>query len=516
MQKAAVEDGEVGTPVAAAQKTSDLRLRLERLEEEHRALLEHVPDALVMVLDADLRYVRINRTMAALGWKAEEVVGRHVDEVLRDRPEVCARHRAALAGEAQSLDYTSLNGERTFWLQIFPLRSGSEIFGVMAIAQDVTDRAEAGRQLREATEEFESAFHYSAIGMALVDLDGRWLKVNKSVCELVGYEERELLELSFQDITHPSDLDADLAFTEQLVAGEIDAYQMEKRYIRKDGSIIPVLLSVSVVRDEHGVPVRFVSQIQDRTNDVHSRELENELAERRLADSLNVLAGGVAHDFNNLLVGILGHTSMALGEVPEGSPVRRHLEQVEASARAVAAVTDQMLAFSGNAWRDLADVDLREHAHEVHDGYKDSVDGITVQLSNALELPLVRADRAQLRRITGNLIDNALEALGAGGGTISISTGSLHVTRAALDSYSIGVSAEPGFFAYLDVADDGAGMSVDVRRRMFEPFFSTKFQGRGLGLAAVDGLVRGHGGAIAVQSAPGSGTRVRVLLPAAA
>jgi signal transduction histidine kinase len=229
-----------------------------------------------------------------------------------------------------------------------------------------------------------------------------------------------------------------------------------------------------------------------------------------------VLAGGVAHDFNNLLVGILGHTSMALGEAAEGSAIHRHLEQIESSARAVAAITDQMLAFSGNAWRELDDVDLGEHARELHDRFRTARASVTVQLSVAPQVPRARADLGQLRRITANLVDNALEALGEAGGTVSISTGALHVTRMALDSYSIGAGATPGLFAYLDVADDGAGMSEDVRQRMFEPFFTTKFQGRGLGLAAVEGLVRGHGGAIAVHSTPGSGTRVRVLFPAAA
>jgi two-component system cell cycle sensor histidine kinase/response regulator CckA len=386
----------------------------------------------------------------------------------------------------------------------------------MAIAQDVTARTETERQLREATKEFESAFHYSAIGMALVGVDGSWLKVNKSVCDLVGYEEHELLALSFQDITHPSDLDADLALLTSVLTGEIDTYQMEKRYIRKDGTIVPVLLSVSVVRDEHGAVERFISQIQDRTNDVQRRELEKELAERRRADSLNVLAGGVAHDFNNLLVGILGHTSMALGEAAPGSPIRRHLEQIESSARAVAAVTDQMLAYSGNAWQELTDVDLGRHARELHERFGSVAAGVEVHISTAPDVPVVRADLGQLRRITANLLDNAFEALGPAGGTVSIATGALHVTRMALDSYSVGTEAVPGLYAYLDVADDGAGMTEDIRHRMFEPFFTTKFQGRGLGLAAVDGLVRGHGGAIAVHSAPGAGTRVRVLLPAAA
>jgi PAS domain S-box-containing protein len=375
---------------------------------------------------------------------------------------------------------------------------------------------EEQRQLREANDEFESAFRHAAIGMSLVSLDGHWLKVNQSLCDLVGFTEEELLARSFQDITHPEDLREDLDYVEQLIAGEIDAYQMEKRYIRKDGSVVPVLLSVSLVRDRDGVPARFVSQIQDRTSDVQRRALELELSERRRADALNVLAGGVAHDFNNLLVGILGHTSLALGDLPEGSSTRHHLQEVESSARQIAALTDQMLAFSGNAWRELADIELGEFAREVCDELRAERGDVTVQLSAAPDVPAVRADPSQLRRITSSLLDNAVEALDASDGTVSISTGTVHLTRSALDSYSVGAEAAPGLFAYVEVADDGCGMTEEVRSRMLEPFFTTKFQGRGLGLAAVDGLVRGHRGALAVQSVPGVGTKVRVLLPASA
>jgi two-component system cell cycle sensor histidine kinase/response regulator CckA len=371
-------------------------------------------------------------------------------------------------------------------------------------------------RLREANDEFESAFRYAAIGMSIVALDGRWLKVNKSLCDLVGFSEDELLGLSFQEITHPEDLEEDLGHIEQLIAGEIDAYQMEKRYIRKDGSVVPVLLSVSLVRDRDGAPARFVSQIQDRTSDVQRRTLELELSERRRADALNVLAGGVAHDFNNLLVGILGHTSLALGDLPEGSSTRHHLQEVESSARQIAALTDQMLAFSGNAWRELADIELGEFAREMCDELRAAHSEVTVQLSAAPNVPAVRVDPAQLRRITSSLLDNAVEALDATEGTVSISTGTVHLTRSALDSYSVGAEAAPGPFAYVEVADDGCGMTEEVRSRMLEPFFTTKFQGRGLGLAAVDGLIRGHRGALAVQSVPGVGTKVRVLLPAAA
>lgn len=123
---------------------------------------------------------------------------------------------------------------------------------------------------------FQSAFEYAAIGMALVAPDGKWLRVNQSICEITGYSERELLERSFQDITHPDDLDLDLANVDKMLAGEIDSYQMEKRYFHKNGEIVWVLLSVSLVRDEENRPRFFISQIQDITS---RKESERQLGE---------------------------------------------------------------------------------------------------------------------------------------------------------------------------------------------------------------------------------------------
>src|SRR5579875_434256 len=117
-----------------------------------------------------------------------------------------------------------------------------------------TDEIQAEEALRESQERFQRAFDHAAIGMALVAPDGRWLQVNRSICELVGYSEEELLSLTFQDLTHPEDLDADLKYVQQMLDRKIDTYQMEKRYIRKDGEIVWILLSVSLVSDPHGQP----------------------------------------------------------------------------------------------------------------------------------------------------------------------------------------------------------------------------------------------------------------------
>ena len=133
---------------------------------------------------------------------------------------------------------------------------------------------------------FQNAFHFAAIGMALVGLDGRWLKVNRSLCELVGYSEAELLALSFQDITHPDDLDLDLSFLGQLVRDEIPGYQMEKRYFHKDGRVIWILLHVAVVRDESHLPAVFISQI----NDITARKAAEQELKRALHENQRLLA----------------------------------------------------------------------------------------------------------------------------------------------------------------------------------------------------------------------------------
>ena len=136
---------------------------------------------------------------------------------------------------------------------------------VIAAIRDVSDRVQADEALRLAEERFRNAFEEAPIGMALVAPDGRWLRVNRLICEIVGYSEEELLARTFQDITHPDDLDADLEYVRQMLAGEIRTYQMEKRYFHKEGHIVWINLSVSLVRDSGGAPLHFISQIEDIT-----------------------------------------------------------------------------------------------------------------------------------------------------------------------------------------------------------------------------------------------------------
>jgi PAS domain S-box-containing protein len=150
--------------------------------------------------------------------------------------------------------------------------STGKTVGLWGAAQDITERKHAEKALRRSESEFRNAFEHSAIGMALVSPEGKFLRFNRRVCDIVGYDRDELMRKTFQDITHPDDLNANLDFVRRMLAGEIETYQMEKRYFHKDGHIVWVLLAVSLVWDDHGAPLHFISQIQDITERKRTEE----------------------------------------------------------------------------------------------------------------------------------------------------------------------------------------------------------------------------------------------------
>src|SRR6202040_1240920 len=160
--------------------------------------------------------------------------------------------------------------------------------GYRGIGSDITERLQRDNALLESEARFRNAFDAAAIGMAIVSLDGHWLQVNSQLCRMLGYSEADLLKITFQEVTHPDDLEADLDYVRQVLHGEIPSYQMEKRYFHKDGHIVWVLLSVSVVRGRDGAPLHFVSQIQDITA---RKQTELELAANRrfLADLIDAI-----------------------------------------------------------------------------------------------------------------------------------------------------------------------------------------------------------------------------------
>jgi PAS domain S-box-containing protein len=208
---------------------------------------------------------------------------------------------------------------------------------------DVTEEKQRDGALALSEERFRNAFENAPIGMALVSSEGHWLRVNGALCEIVGYSEEELLGRTFHDITHPDDLETDVAHMSRLLAGEARWYELEKRYIHRDGHVVTVLLSVSLVRDAGGAPLHFIAQIQDVTE---RRRLEEELRQSQKMEAVGRLAGRIAHDFNNLLTAIIGYSELILERNDAGERDHRNAEHIKLAADRAAKLTAQLLAFS--------------------------------------------------------------------------------------------------------------------------------------------------------------------------
>ncbi|MCP5068824.1 MAG: response regulator [bacterium] len=244
-------------------------------------------------------------------------------------------------------------------------------------------------------------------------------------------------------------------------------------------------------------------------------ELERQVQQAQKMESLGVLAGGIAHDFNNLLMGILGHAELAMGSLESSSPARTDVNGIIESTKRASDLTNQMLAYSGKGRFVVEDLDLSRLVREMINLLEVSVSkkaALRYELEDGL--PAIEADGTQIRQVVMNLITNASEAIGDRSGVISIRTGLADCDREYFKGAYPDEKLSPGAYAYLEVADTGIGMDADTLARIFEPFYTTKFTGRGLGLAAVLGIMRGHRGAIKIHSELGQGTVFKALIPA--
>ncbi|MGA9761746.1 MAG: ATP-binding protein [Gaiellaceae bacterium] len=236
-------------------------------------------------------------------------------------------------------------------------------------------------------------------------------------------------------------------------------------------------------------------------------------SENKRLESLGLFAGGVAHDFNNLLLTVIGNTTLIKRDVPFDSPLQDRLGQIEQAAKKAAELTDQILAFAGRSSFRPERIDLERLLERALDDLRPLTREADVRLEVEKRPIKVQADPNQLRRLLANLVGNSIEALHDPSGQVRVRAGEIDVDPMALNLYYLGDQVAAGRYAFIEVVDNGCGMDTGTQVRMFEPFFSTKFTGRGLGLPAVLGIVRAHSGTLNIYSEPDRGTRVRVLFP---
>lgn len=246
----------------------------------------------------------------------------------------------------------------------------------------------------------------------------------------------------------------------------------------------------------------------------HERRMRERIQYGQKLESLGTLAGGIAHRYNNLLTTILGNVALARYEVSADSPIANCLEEIENAADRAAKISKQMLDYSGCGRFSIKRIDLAELVEGIRALIQSGVSsGTEIRLDVAPSCPRISGDPSQLRQVILSLVANAAEAQPRGKGTIIVSIQPVTPGSDTLSSGAIAEQLPLGAYVRLSVIDDGKGMDEEVVRNAFDPFFSTKEEGRGLGLAAVLGIVRGHHGTVQIHSTPGKGTRVDVYIP---
>lgn len=296
-------------------------------------------------------------------------------------------------------------------------------------------------------------------------------------------------------------------------------FQEETREIsihHSHGPTTPVEMRVVPIEWENEsaflISLRDLTERRKAEEDQKRHELERQYAQK--LESLGVLAGGIAHDFNNLLMTVVARAGLALRSLPKEDPAREHLRFIEKAGLRGGELANQMLTFAGQTQLNFQSVDCSQLLKEMKTILRSAVSkNISVNMETAANLPPIRGDRAQLRQMVMNITINAAEAIGDGNGTISINTESIDSSTLDFRPFHVIGDLPWGPCVRVRISDTGSGIKAELIPKIFDPFFTTKFPGRGLGLAAILGIIRAHGGALAVQSQEGKGTEFWFLFP---
>jgi len=387
--------------------------------------------------------------------------------------------------------------------------------GAVVTMLDITQRKQAEQDIVRSESRYRELVERSPDPMAII-VEGHVAFANRAALTLVkAGAEGEVVGKSVFSLFSPSRRDSLVEHAQALLSGA-NVAAFEEVLLRLDGSEAWVELAATAVTYE-GKPAIFVAprDITARKSAEHKlRRYEAAMQHTQKLESLGILAGGIAHDFNNLLVAIVGNADLARLRLADDSPALECLDRIQAAAQRATDLTNQMLAYSGKSRFVVMPIDLSALVREMSD-LLGSVISKQARLHRdlAADLPSVEADPAQLAQVVMNLITNASDALNGEPGDVFISTRLVDVDRGFLQQTYLDEGLPEGRYVCLEVRDNGCGMDEETRTKIFDPFYTTKATGRGLGLAATLGIVRGHRGALRIDTVPGSGTLFRIFFP---
>jgi PAS domain S-box-containing protein len=488
----------------------------EQLQCQFSSLFEGIHDA-AFIHDETGRILSCNSAACEhFGYSCEELHGMNVRDV--DAPEFATGFEQRLQEQLANGSYACEGLHVTKAGERIPVDITTSLIeyqgksAVMAVMSNISRRL-------EAEENYQLLFNQMLSGFALHEIicddqgipyDYRFLEANPAFEVLTGLRADDIRGKTVREVM------PDIEEHWINIYGEV-ALTGEPVHFGNYSEPLGKYFEVTAFSPRTGQFATVFRDVTDRQNaEAERRNIEEQMRHAQKLESLGVLAGGIAHDFNNLLMGIIGNADFALDEVAANSKARDNIQEMRKAAKHASDLCRQMLAYSGRGEFSVAPLNFNELVEEIAGLLQISVSKrVAVQYELAADLPLVEGDATQLRQVVMNLITNASDAIGDKNGSITVTTGTMDCDLDYLQTTFINERLDAGLYVFFEVADTGCGMTKETIEKIFDPFFTTKVTGRGLGLAAVLGIIQGHRGAVKVYSEPDRGTTFKVLLPAA-
>ncbi len=485
---------------------------LRQSEERYRRTFELAASGLAHI-GMDRRFLRVNaRLCEILGYSEQELLGLTGRQISHpdDLDAINAQRPRLYAGEidAVRLEKRYLRKDRSVVWVAFTMTVERDAAGKpqyeIAVFDDITTRKQAEMALCESEERYRQTFELAASGIAHVDLTGRFIRVNRSLCEILGYGETELIGRSPKEISHPDDRDLTDAARARVHDGELNSVRFEKRYIRRNGATVWVELAVALARDPHGHPLYEVALFDDITA---RKQAEAELKEahlelKRSNAELEQFAYVASHDLQEPLRMMSSYTQLLLRRYGDkfDQDAREFMHYVVDGAARMKQLIEDLLAYSrvGTRAKDFGDADVEAALRRAVTNLKAAI-GETDAAVTWDPLPKVKADNVQLAQLFQNLIGNALK-----------------FRSACVPRVHVSVSQKEAEWEF-SVRDNGIGIEPQYFERIFMVFQrlhnKAEYPGTGIGLAICKKVVERHGGRIWVESQPGAGSAFYFTLP---
>lgn len=506
---------------------------LLRSEERFRLLVQTAGSAIILLSPDNLVLEWNHEAEIVFGHDRDSVLSKDFLDLFTIEEQKTLMHDAlqkTMAGdEVRDLE-TLITTPDTGWFSI--LWNMSLLFdkdanpvAIIAVGQDVTQWKNAEEERLNAKAEAEMARISAKVAtdtidgmldaVVLIGADGAIMQLNKGFTDSTGWGQ-EVIGTSLTEYMSDDDTIAIKEVFVSCFSDRVCAKNIECKMTTKDNKEIPMLLNATAMNDSYEKPLKIIAVLRDiaerKRLEEKRQEVDRKLLHAQKLESLNMMAGGIAHDFNNHLAAVLGNLELALMDQALDHNTRKKIENAVTAAKRSAELSGQMLIYSGSAFYIPRNLDINEVAQTKEDALKSLVPKTTtLHFEINKVLPSINGDVDLIQRVITNLVINASEAIGDMDGDVTISTGVMDCDEAYLRRSRLEEKPKPGRFVFLEISDTGCGMDDDTQRRAFDPFFSTKFWGRGLGMAEVLGIVKCHHGAIIIDSQVGKGSTIRVL-----